>query len=300
MLQQAARRIAPRAFARRFSTAPAVHYDVAEVPVIDLGPLRASPVPPPSLVDEVASACERWGFFQVVNHGVNEELRARAEEQQRAFFVGCGDDVKQPLRRTADNSRGWYNDELTKRKRDWKEGLDFGSTPLMAWSVADEDVRNGTLDGYNRFPPASALPEFRRTLLEYYDELAELSARLTRLFALGLDMPADHFEPVLRRGEHTSYLRLNWYPPCPDPGPPPETLCISPHKDAGFLTVLAQDITCHSLQVCVCVCVPRHQQRRLIAYRTCMRAHTRVCVSRSHVRVPCPVSVSGARSRPYR
>ena len=245
-------RVAPRRVSsiarRRLSTAPAT-YSTAEVPVIDLGPLKHSSTPPASLVDEVAQACERWGFFQVVNHGVDEELRARAEEQQRAFFKGCDDAVKQPMRRTADNSRGWYNDELTKRRRDWKEGLDFGSTPLMDWSVADDDVRNGTLDGYNRFPPAHALPAFRPTLLAYYDELAELSARLTRLFSLGLDMPADHFEPILRRGEHTSYLRLNYYPPCPDPGPPPEKLCISPHKDAGFLTVLAQDVTCHSLQV---------------------------------------------------
>jgi hypothetical protein len=45
---------------------------------------------------------------------------------------------------------------------------------------------------------------------------------------------------------HTSYLRLNYYPPNPDPG---NTLGISPHRDAGFLTVLWQDPNCHSLQV---------------------------------------------------
>jgi len=47
------------------------------------------------------------------------------------------------------------------------------------------------------------------------------------------------------------YLRMNYYPPCNEAGPPggPPPLGISPHTDAGFLTVLAQDELCHSLQV---------------------------------------------------
>lgn len=238
----------PAAARRLLSTQPVEAYATAEVPVIDLGGLTFSSdraPPPQSLVDEVADACERWGFFQVVNHGFDPDLRAHAEEQQRRFFA-LHASVKEPLRRTADNSRGWYNDELTKQRRDWKEGLDFGSTPARDWTLADDDERNGTLDGFNRFPPAAALPEFRPTLLAYYDALAELSAGLTRLFSLGLGMPANHFEPVLK-GTHTSYLRLNYYPPYV-PGDPTQ-LCISPHKDAGFLTVLAQDVGCHSLQV---------------------------------------------------
>uniref|UniRef100_A0A6T9D389 Fe2OG dioxygenase domain-containing protein n=1 Tax=Haptolina ericina TaxID=156174 RepID=A0A6T9D389_9EUKA len=63
--------------------------------------------------------------------------------------------------------------------------------------------------------------------------------------AEGLGMPADYFDDALRE-VHTSYLRLNYYPPNPDPG---NTLGISPHRDAGFLTVLWQDPNCHSLQV---------------------------------------------------
>ena len=38
---------------------------------------------------------------------------------------------------------------------------------------------------------------------------------------------------------HTSYLRLNCYPACPDPDP--GQLGISRHTDAGALTVLLQD-----------------------------------------------------------
>jgi len=45
-------------------------------------------------------------------------------------------------------------------------------------------------------------------------------------------MPADFFEPYLRRTQHTSYLRLNYY--APYTGEDPTQLCISPHK-AGWM-----------------------------------------------------------------
>jgi hypothetical protein len=47
---------------------------------------------------------------------------------------------------------------------------------------------------------------------------------------------------------HTSYLRTNFYPPCQSKEIP-SPLGISPHTDAGFLTILLQDDNCHSLQV---------------------------------------------------
>ena len=232
---------------RLFSTT--TRYRTAAVPVIDLGPLtnlRPGEAPPAALVDEVAAACEKWGFFQVVNHGVDKGLMARASAAQHDFF-SLPAATKEAMRRSADNSRGWYDDELTKQRRDWKEGLDFGSTPPMDWALRDEDVVNGTLDGYNRFPSEAALPGFRATALAYYDALTGVAERLARVFSLGLGMPADFFEPTLRRTQHTSYLRFNYYSPYT--GFDPSQLCISPHKDAGFLTVLQQDETCHSLQV---------------------------------------------------
>ena len=84
------------------------------------------------------------------------------------------------------------------QKRDWKEGLDFGSTPHWPrWLPDDDDASNGTLDGFNRFPSESLLPEFRPTMRSYFDGLCEVAARLTTLFSLGLGMPGSHFEPAL-------------------------------------------------------------------------------------------------------
>jgi isopenicillin N synthase-like dioxygenase len=43
-----------------------------------------------------------------------------------------------------------------------------------------------------------------------------------------------HFRPA-----HTSFLRLNYYPHCPQPAKP---LGVNPHTDAGALTLLLQDL----------------------------------------------------------
>ena len=116
---------------------PAAAANTVNVPTIDLDALqqlKPGEAPPAALVEEVASACAEWGFFQVINHGVDRELCMRAEEQQRQFFA-LPAASKEPIRRSAANARGWYNDELTKQRRDWKEGLDFGSTPSMDWAL---------------------------------------------------------------------------------------------------------------------------------------------------------------------
>jgi isopenicillin N synthase-like dioxygenase len=234
-----------RALQRRFSSRTV---QLGEVPVIDLGP-TLSGEPPRQLVNQMAQACQGWGFFQVVNHGLDESLRSRFEVQMPEFF-NLPAPTKRLMKRDSGNARGWYDDEFTKQRRDWKQGLDIGVPASRSWRVADGDPSNANLDGFNRFPPTDLLPDFRSTTIAYFEAATRISERLALIMALGLGLPPTYFSDQLR-DQHTSYLRMNFYPPCADPGPPggPPPLGISPHKDAGFLTVLAQDEHCHSLQV---------------------------------------------------
>jgi isopenicillin N synthase-like dioxygenase len=96
------------------------------------------------------------------------------------------------------------------------------------------------------------MPDLRKILIEYFEECAVLSDRIARLMAQGLGMPVECYQDFLRelKDSHSSYLRLNYYPTCSDEEKKEEgTLGISPHRDAGFLTVLYQDYDCHSLQM---------------------------------------------------
>ena len=91
---------------------------------------------------------------------MDNDLVTKMNQQMRVFF-DLPDPVKHAIRRSASNARGYFDDELTKQRRDWKEALDFGFTPTRDWLLADDDGRHANLDGFNQFPPASTLPDFR-------------------------------------------------------------------------------------------------------------------------------------------
>ncbi|POO03036.1 Oxoglutarate/iron-dependent dioxygenase [Trema orientale] len=54
--------------------------------------------------------------------------------------------------------------------------------------------------------------------------------------ALSLGLPVNRFNSFFK--DHTTFMRLNHYPPCPSPH---LALGVGRHKDSGALTVLAQD-----------------------------------------------------------
>ena len=95
---------------------------------------------------------------------------------------------KHVLRRSGNNARGFFDDELTKRRRDWKEALDFGVPGSRDWSLPDDDSANACLDGFNLFPKVSEAPRFRSVMREYFEELTALSERLAASMAQGLGM----------------------------------------------------------------------------------------------------------------
>jgi isopenicillin N synthase-like dioxygenase len=220
------------------------------VPTIDLANNDLANDDEEEIVEQIAKACSEYGFFQVVNHGIPSKLIDEYLEQCRLYFA-LPSDIKLRWKRNERNARGYFDDELTKQKRDWKECLDVGVPGTRDWSVPDDDPENECLDGLNQFPPTDVLPDFRATLTAYFDECARLADRLAILMAKGLGQ--DESSPMIQelRDRHSSYLRSNYYPPCREPPAEDGTtpLGISPHRDAGFLTVLLQDVDCHSLQV---------------------------------------------------
>ena len=76
----------------------------------------------------------------------------------------------------------------------------------------------------------------RETCQDYGQEMVKLARKLFELIALSLGLPADRFHSFFK--DHSSYIRLNHYPPCPTPE---LALGVGRHKDGGALTILAQD-----------------------------------------------------------
>ena len=83
--------------------------------------------------------------------------------------------------------------------------------------------------------------------MSYTEACEGLALRLLAAISTNLGMPPDYLAASIG-ATHSSFLRLNYYPVCPEPARPegldqPEDghLGISHHTDAGALTVLLQD-----------------------------------------------------------
>ncbi|KAG7022434.1 Protein DMR6-LIKE OXYGENASE 1 [Cucurbita argyrosperma subsp. argyrosperma] len=206
---------------------------IDEVPTIDLSISDSRSVE--QLVSDIASACENWGFFQVINHGVPMELVARMEEVTKLFF-DQGVDEKRKVKRDAANAMGYHDGENTKNVRDWKEVFDFlvkDRTLVPASHEPDDTNLRVLTNQWPQYPPG-----FRETCEEYAKELELLAYKLLGLICLSLGLSvADRLKGYFQ-DEQMSMVRLNRYPPCSSPD---LVLGVGRHKDAGALTILAQD-----------------------------------------------------------
>ena len=199
------------------------------VPTVDLSNPSATEL---AAVD---AACRDHGFFLLVGHSA-DQLIADMWRVTDAFFAN-GEDVKGPVRRTEDNPFGYWDRELTKRKRDHKEVFDYADPA-------------GPTAHLNRWPDGE--DEFRAVLETFYDTFSALATDTLGVIrsALGLDASQTAEELGFRNERTSSAVRLNHYPvgdPVPadqrdglaDLGP----TALGYHTDPGVLTLLLQDDT---------------------------------------------------------
>ncbi|XP_002519156.2 jasmonate-induced oxygenase 3 [Ricinus communis] len=228
------------AFIQALEHRPNVENIKAEgIPTFDLALLNSSDatLDNPKLLDDLVrnlgSACKNWGFFQVINHGVPLEKRERIFAASREFF-GQSLEEKNKVRRGEKKVLGYYDTEHTKNVRDWKEVFDFtleNPTLVPASSKLDDDEVTKWNNQWPEYPP-----ELREICEEYAKEMEKLAYKLTELIALSLGLEPDRFHGFFKG--QTTFIRLNHYPPCPIPD---LALGVGRHKDAGALTILAQD-----------------------------------------------------------
>ncbi|XP_027120142.2 protein LATERAL BRANCHING OXIDOREDUCTASE 1-like [Coffea arabica] len=215
-----------------------IRTEVEGIPLIDLSVLNSpdSSVSDDNLarlVSEIADASQKWGFFQVINHGVQSEYREKFFLASRKFFA-LPKEEKLKVKRDEVNPFGYYDTELTKNVRDWKEVFDISvDDPTFvpaSHQPDDKELRQLT----NQWP--QNFPELREAYELYAEEILKLAFKLLELIALSLGLPKTRLNGFFK--DHTSRIRLNHYPPCPTPD---LALGVGRHKDGGALTILAQD-----------------------------------------------------------
>jgi isopenicillin N synthase-like dioxygenase len=214
--------------------------DFTEVPVIDIGALVENDE---KSINDVAvaisSACEKVGFLYIKNHGIDERLRQRMFQIAEEFFAQPEETMLE-ISVTKSNAYRGYVPMLTKgNDTEIKGNLQEAFQIAMDLPADDPDVKAGKpLHGQNQWP--KNLPHVKKEMTEYYNNLGQLAKNLLRGFAIGLDIPPDHFHQYYQKP--LNMLRLLHYPEQEAPDDI-KKIGTRPHCDAGGVTILMQDNT---------------------------------------------------------
>lgn len=124
---------------------------------------------------------------------------------------------------------------------DLHEGFDFGPEG----DDGNEKTEKNAMSGANVWP-TRYVPEFRESVLRYYQEAIRLGRSLFPLFALALDLPENYFEDKTK--EAAAIMRVLHYPP--QTGPHDDRVVgIGAHTDFECFTILWQQTGVQALQV---------------------------------------------------
>ncbi|KAK7281136.1 hypothetical protein RIF29_08857 [Crotalaria pallida] len=216
--------------------------DDANIPIIDLGlgaPYGGDPEPEAqpqaSILRQISEACNEWGFFQIVNHGVSPDLMDKARETWREFFH-LPMEVKQQYANSPKTYEG-YGSRLGVEKGailDWSDYYYLHYLPLC-------------LKDPNKWPAMP--PSCREVFDEYGRELVKLCGRLMKVLSINLGLGENFLQNAFGGEDIGACLRVNFYPKCPRPE---LTLGLSSHSDPGGMTLLLPDDQVPGLQVRKC------------------------------------------------
>ncbi|KDO66421.1 hypothetical protein CISIN_1g018488mg [Citrus sinensis] len=176
----------------------------------------------PEVIKSICEASGKWGFFQIINHGIPLQVLENITDAAHSFF-------------------GLPNEQRSK----YYKGASPSETVFLATSFSPQAEVALEWRDYLSFQyipgndQASALwpPVCKDEVLEYMKKAEIVIKNLLQVLLQGLNV-----KDFDRDTQHTLMgsprIYLNYYPKCPNPE---LTAGVGPHSDISTITVLLQD-----------------------------------------------------------
>ncbi|KAI3974836.1 hypothetical protein MKX01_004947 [Papaver californicum] len=201
------------------------------IPVIDVeGLLSGESVSANSELENLHSACQHWGFFQVVNHEISSLVIEKLKSEIHNFFELPLEEKRKLWQEPGDmEGFGQHFVVSDDQKLDWSDMFYITALPT--------NMRKPRLfDG---------IPLLLREALEAYSlGLKNLTMTLLGKMAKALKMDSNEMEELFN--DCSQRMKLSYYPPCPKSE---QVLGISPHSDAAALSIVLQLNQTEGLQI---------------------------------------------------
>ncbi|XP_011620893.1 protein DMR6-LIKE OXYGENASE 1-like isoform X1 [Amborella trichopoda] len=187
-----------------------------EIPVIDLSHTK--------ILQQISNACKEYGFFQIVNHGVPNDVIESMFDVAKEFF-------EMPVEERAK----LYSEDPKKEVR-VSTSFNIREEEVLHWRDFLRHPCHPLEDFINSWPEKPQ--KYREVASRYVVEIRSLILNLMALLSEALGLDPGYLNEKF--GKHKHIMLINYYPPCPDPN---LTLGVPCHSDFDGFTILLQDET---------------------------------------------------------
>ncbi|KAL3620606.1 hypothetical protein CASFOL_035518 [Castilleja foliolosa] len=186
-----------------------------DVPVIDLGHDRAE------VIQQILSASQDFGFFEVINHDVPISLM---EDTMNVF--------KELFGMEAEYKASFYSTEISKKCRLYSSTMNYDNEEVHYWRDNLTHHCYPLQDQIELWPQKPT--RYRKVVGAYSIEARKFLLRILDHIREGLGLKPGYFNGELSK---IQLLSVNHHIPCPNPS---LTLGMPEHSDPNLITVLQQ------------------------------------------------------------